>query len=65
MSFGSLDSVDDACDVLDKSEFPYVLMIMQGPNSTRFVSNLGKQGMVESGELLHELHHHLEHFYKV
>lgn len=66
MSFGSFDNVEDALDLLDKSSFPYLLLLPNRKNAFLIYSNLGGYvnndtmiDLLESGHIANAIRNHL------
>ena len=72
MSFGSFDNVEDALDMLDKTDFPYLLILPNRETTFLLYSNLGSyngnvdtmKNMCESGHLAIEITKHLKNKYE-
>ena len=70
MSFGSLDYIEDACDALDGSDFPYMIIAITGENLVHIASSLGDNAEtvamnVASGILPGQIMEHLAKFYRI
>jgi hypothetical protein len=66
MSFGSFDNVEDALEILDKSSFPYLLLLPNRKNTFLIYSNLGGYinndtmiDLLESGHINNAIRQHL------
>ena len=66
MSFGSFDNVEDALDLLDKSSFPYLLLLPNRKNAFLIYSNLGGYvnndtmiDLLESNHITNAIRNHL------
>lgn len=69
-SFGSLDYVEDALEMIDEhTEFPYLMLLAQGDNGGRFFANLGSKNAqllrdaLVDGHLVRELIEFLDETY--
>lgn len=62
----SWDNVEEACDILDKEQYPYILLLGNG-NRTKIYANTGKDNLpmleewLETGHFNNILREHIKH----